>query len=78
MPRISIRRHADRELVEMRFLLRHKTTGYYAVIDEVESGFRHTPNESEATRFEDQVTAETARRAFDSFSGAWMTVEVEK
>jgi hypothetical protein len=60
-----------------KYLLRHKTTGYYAVTGEdVSGGFRHTPNVSEATRYDSFRAAELARREFDSFSGAWMVVEV--
>lgn len=61
----------------MRHILKHKTTGYYAVLeDEGKQGFRHSPNESDATPFESFKAAELARREFDSFSGAWMAVEV--
>jgi hypothetical protein len=56
--------------------LQHKTTGYYAVTDDVVFGFRHSPNVGDATEFDDKATAETERCKFDSFSGAWMSVPV--
>lgn len=60
----------------MKAVLQHKTTGYYAVTDDVVFGFRHSPNAEDATKFDDFAAAETERRKFDSFSGAWMSVPV--
>lgn len=61
----------------MKHILRHKTTGYFAVIGEdAAHGFRHSPNEIDATRFDSEGEADTARRTFDAVSGTWMAVEV--